>query len=123
MKYTRLPPVLFSVLLAALSLISCSRSLPKPDVQEFQFSCLTPAGDACENHYETPNQDCAPADEKMVEKCPESYQGNQAKGVCVVELNAEISLEWVPYSVPPAIDPVGECENILSGVWADTYNP
>jgi hypothetical protein len=93
------------------------------DDLEFQFSCIPPPGDACDNHYGSPDQDCASIDEKSFNKCPESYGGNQAVGVCVVTINPEISLEWVPYSIPPAIDPIGECENILNGVWSDTYTP
>jgi hypothetical protein len=89
----------------------------------FQFSCIPPPGDACENHYGSPDQDCATIDEKFLNKCPESYEGNQAVGVCEVIINPEIRLEWVPYSIPPAINPIGECENVLNGVWSDTYIP
>ncbi len=35
----------------------------------------------------------------------------------------DIYVEWVPYVVPPAINPVGECENLLQGTWSDSYTP
>jgi len=90
---------------------------------EFLFSCISSPGDACENHYGNTSQDCAAMDEKSLDKCPQSYQGYQAVGVCDVDLGHEIYVEWVPYVVPPAIDPVGECENILNGTWSDLYTP
>jgi len=93
------------------------------DALKFQFSCIPPPADACENHYGSPDQDCASIDEKSLSKCPESYAGNPAVGVCVVDINPEIRLEWVPYSIPPAINPIGECENILNGVWSESYTP
>ena len=123
MKYIRLPLFMLMILIGALSLSACGQGGSKPNDLEFQFSCITSSGDACENHYGGTDQHCAPADQKSPSKCPESYQGNQAVGVCTVNINPEISLEWVPYSVPPAIDPVGECENILNGIWGDTYIP
>jgi hypothetical protein len=38
-------------------------------------------------------------------------------------MGQDIYVEWVPYLVPPAIDPVGECENLLQGTWSDSYTP
>ena len=90
---------------------------------EFQFSCISGPGDACENHYGSESQQCADMDEQSLDKCPQSYQGYQAVGVCGVDLGPDIFVEWVPYVVPPAIDPVGECENLLKGIWADIYTP
>jgi len=90
---------------------------------EFQFSCISGPGDACENHYGSESQQCADMDEQSLDKCPQSYQGYQAVGVCGVDLGPDIFVEWVPYVVPPAIDPVGECENLLKGTWADIYIP
>ncbi len=90
---------------------------------EFLFSCISFAKDACENHYGSVSQQCADIDEKSLNKCPQSYQGHQAVGVCDVDLGYDIFVEWVPYVVPPAIDPVGECENLLKGTWAELYTP
>jgi len=90
---------------------------------EFLFSCISSPGDACENHYGNTSQDCATIDEKSLEKCPQTYQGYEAVGVCDVDRGHDIYVEWVPYVVPPAIDPVGECENILNGTWSDLYTP
>ncbi len=90
---------------------------------DFLFSCISYAEDACENHYGDVSQGCAEIDEKSLDKCPQSYQGYQAVGVCGVDLGPDIYVEWVPYVVPPAIDPVGECENLLKGTWSDLYTP
>jgi len=90
---------------------------------EFLFSCISGPGDACENHYGNPAQQCAGMDTQSPDKCPQSYQDHQAVGVCGVDLGPDIFVEWVPYVVPPAIDPVGECENLLQGTWADLYTP
>ncbi len=90
---------------------------------EFQFSCISGAEDACENHYGSASQQCANIDEKSLDKCPQSYQGHQAIGACDVDMGHDIFVEWVPYVVPAAIDPVGECENLLKGTWADSYIP
>lgn len=90
---------------------------------EFRFSCISSAEDACENHYGSASQQCATIDEKSLDKCPQSYQSHQAIGVCDVDMGPDIYVEWVPYLVPPAIDPVGECENLLQGTWSDSYTP
>ncbi len=90
---------------------------------EFQFSCISYPEDACENHYGSESQQCASIDEKSLDKCPQSYQDNPAIGVCAVDLGHDLYVEWVPYVVPPAIDPVGECENLLQGIWSDFYAP
>ncbi|HDN05023.1 MAG TPA: carboxypeptidase regulatory-like domain-containing protein [Chloroflexi bacterium] len=90
---------------------------------EFLFSCISPPEDACENHYGSASQQCASIDEKYLDKCPQSYQGHQAIGVCDVDMGHDIFVEWVPYVVPPAINPVGECENLLQGTWSDLYTP
>ena len=90
---------------------------------EFLFSCISGADDACENHYGNISQQCAAIDEMSLDKCPQSYQGHQAIGVCDVDMGHDIYVEWVPYVVPPAIDPVGECENLLQGIWSDLYTP
>jgi hypothetical protein len=123
MKSTRLLLTLMVFLAVSLFLFGCGKGSQTPDNPDFQFSCIPPSGDACENHYGSADQGCASVDEQSPDKCPESYQGNQAVGVCAVQMGDEMYLEWVPYSVPPAVDPVSECENILNGVWSDTYIP
>ena len=90
---------------------------------EFLFSCISGPGDACENHYGNPAQQCASMDTQSPDKCPQSYQDHPAVGACAVDLGQEIFVEWIPYVVPPAIDPEGECENILGGAWSDLYMP
>jgi len=119
----RFKPILVMILFGSLILTACGTGSSKPNDLQFQFSCVTPSGDACENHYGIEDQQCASVDKTSQDKCPESYQGNQAVGVCFVNISSDINLEWVPYSIPPAIDPVGECENILTGVWLNTYTP
>jgi len=90
---------------------------------EFLFSCISGPGDACENHFGNPDQQCADSDEESLDECPQNYQGHTAVGVCDVDMGQDIFVQWVPYVVPPAIDPVSECENLLKGTWADLYVP
>ena len=123
MKLTQLCGYLLIILIGSLFLAGCGQAGSKPNKLSFQFSCITPSGDACENHYGSAGQDCAPMDTKSQSKCPQSYQGNQAVGVCFVPISSEINLEWIPYVVPSAIDPVGECENFLNGIWNNAYQP
>ena len=99
-----------------------SESVDTADL-EFLFSCLSGPGDACENHYGNKSQECASTDEKSLDKCPQIYQDHQAIGVCDVDMGQDIFVQWIPYVVPPAIDPVGECENLLQGTWTDLYMP
>jgi hypothetical protein len=111
------------VLVGVAILAGCARGGAYTTKLEFQFSCISSAEDACDNHYGSASQQCAAIDEKSLDKCPQSYQGHQAIGVCDVEMGPDIYVEWVPYVVPPAIDPVGECENLLQGTWSDSYTP
>ncbi len=123
MKTFRLLMVALLVLVGIVILAGCARGGADTTKLEFQFSCISSADDACDNHYGSASQQCAAIDEKSLDKCPQSYQGHQAIGVCDVEMGPDIYVEWVPYVVPPAIDPVGECENLLQGTWSDSYTP
>lgn len=123
MKTNRIKLMIVMILFGSLLLTACGTGAPKTNDLEFQFSCIPPSGDACENHYGVEGQECAPMDTASQDKCPDSYLGNQAVGVCFVSMSSEINLEWIPYSVPPAIDPVSECENILAGIWSEIYTP
>ena len=123
MKTFRLLMVALMVLVGVVILAGCTRDGADTTELEFRFSCISSAEDACENHYGNASQQCANIDEKSLDKCPQSYQSHQAIGVCDVYMGHDIYVEWVPYVVPPAIDPVGECENLLKGTWSDLYTP
>lgn len=123
MKTFRLLKVTLLVLFGVVILSGCAEEITDAPELEFQFSCISPPEDACENHYGSASQQCATIDEKSLDKCPQSYQGHQAIGVCDVDLGPDIYVEWVPYVVPPAINPAGECEKLLQGTWSDTYTP
>ena len=123
MKTFRLLMVALLVLVSTVILAGCAKEVTDTNELEFLFSCISPAEDACENHYGNASQQCASIDEKSLDKCPQSYQSHPAIGVCDVDMGSDIFVEWVPYVVPPAINPVGECESILQGTWSDSYTP
>jgi len=123
MKTFRLVMVSLLVLIGVVFLAGCANAAADTTELEFQFSCISPPEDACENHYGSASQQCASIDEKSLKKCPQSYEGHQAIGVCDVVIGPDIYVEWVPYVVPPAINPIGECENLLQGTWSDSYTP